>query len=82
MDWTIYWFMLPVCIAIAGVAAMGLVELYDHGPVRPGLAYLHDPARQRSSRLGRDEGKAFLASQEDGTSRYLRCGRNCERAQA
>lgn len=20
MDWTIYWFMLPVCIAIAGVA--------------------------------------------------------------
>ncbi len=20
MDWTIYWFMLPVCVAIAGVA--------------------------------------------------------------
>ncbi len=59
-----------------------MVELDHDVLVGSGLAYLHDPACQRSSHPLIDEGEAFLADQEDGGSLHARRGRNDELPQA
>lgn len=56
---------------------------FDHDVlVGSGLAYLHDPAWQRSSHSLIDEGEAFLADQEDGGTLHVRRSRNDDLPQA